>query len=448
VLYVDRSDAGGRLADRLRRLRGPDVVVLGIPRGGVPVAAVVAEELDAPLDVLVVRKLGVPGHPELAMGAVGERGVRVVNDDVVRAVGVPAEDFVEADLRERAEVTDRARRFRGAHEMTPLGGRTALVVDDGVATGATMAAACEVARALGAATVVVAVPVASREALARLRRVADEVVCLGAPEPFFGVGRWYRDFRPTQDDDVVALLAEARRRTDDRAGSATPPDVPSPQPTDADTDLEAGDTVLPAHLTVPPGARGLVLFAHGSGSSRHSPRNQHVAAVLQEAGLATVLVDLLTPVEADTRANVFDVGLLARRLVALTRSLEHDPRTAGLPIGYFGASTGAAAALVAAAEPGSPVRAIVSRGGRPDLAGDALPRVAAPTLLVVGARDTAVLGLNHRARRRMRCRCEVVVVPRATHLFEEPGTLDEAARHAVGWFRTHLGAGTPAQLNR
>ena len=448
MLYADRIDAGRRLADRLRRFRGPDVVVLGIPRGGVPVAAVVAEELDAPLDVLVVRKLGVPGHPELAMGAVGERGVRVVNDDVVRGVGVPAEDFVEADLRERAEVTDRARRFRGSADPTPLHGRTALVVDDGVATGATMAAGCEVARALGAARVVVAVPVASREALARLRRVADEVVCLGAPEPFFGVGRWYRDFRPTQDDDVVALLEEARRRTDEGTDSATQPGRPAVHPTDAETELDAGGTVLPAHLTVPAGARGLVLFAHGSGSSRHSPRNQHVAAVLQQAGLATVLVDLLTPAEAQSRENVFDVGLLARRLVALTRSLEHDPRTAGLPIGYFGASTGAAAALVAAAAPDSPVRAIVSRGGRPDLAGDALPRVAAPTLLVVGARDTAVLGLNHRARRRMTCPCEVVVVPRATHLFEEPGTLDEAARHAVGWFRTHLGAGTPAQLNR
>ncbi len=446
VLYADRNDAGRRLADRLRRLRGPDVVVLGIPRGGVPVAAVVAQELDAPLDVLVVRKLGVPGHPELAMGAVGERGVRVVNDDVVRGVGVSAEDFVEADLRERAEVADRARRFRGDLEPTPLHGRTALVVDDGVATGATMAAGCEVARALGAATVVVAVPVASREALVRLRRVADEVVCLGAPEPFFGVGRWYRDFRPTRDGDVVALLAEARHRPDERAPA--PPDQPAPLPVDVETELGAGDTALPAHLTVPPGARGLVLFAHGSGSSRHSPRNKHVAAVLQEAGLATVLVDLLTATEGENRANVFDVELLARRLVALTRSLERDPRTAGLPIGYFGASTGAAAALVAAAGPGSPVRAIVSRGGRPDLAGDALRKVVAPTLLVVGGRDTAVLGLNHRARRRMTCPCEVVVVPRATHLFEEPGTLDEAARHAVGWFRTHLTAGAPTPLNR
>ena len=448
MLFADRRDAGRRLAGRLRRLRGPDVVVLGIPRGGVPVAAVVAAELDAPLDVLVVRKLGVPGHPELAMGAVGERGVRVVNDDVVRSVGVAAEDFVEADLRERAEVTERARRFRGALGPTPLLGRTALVVDDGVATGATMAAGCDVARALGAAAVVVAVPVASREALTRLRRVADEVVCLGAPEPFFGVGRWYRDFRPTQDDDVVTLLAEARRRVADRAGPADPHGLRELPATDADIDLDTGDTVLPAHLTVPTGATGLVLFAHGSGSSRHSPRNQHVAAVLREAGLGTVLVDLLTPAEAGARANVFDVELLARRLVALTRTLEHDARTAGLPIGYFGASTGAAAALVAAAEPDSPVRAIVSRGGRPDLAGDSLPRVTAPTLLVVGARDTAVLGLNHRARRRMRCRCEVVVVPRATHLFEEPGTLDEAARHAVGWFRTHLVAGSPVGADR
>jgi len=445
VLFADRLDAGRRLADRLRRFRGGDLVVLGVPRGGVPVAAVVADELGAPLDVLVVRKLGVPGHEELAMGAVGERGVRVVNDDVVRGAGVAAEDFVAADLRERTEVAERARRFRGELPPMPLAGRTALVVDDGVATGATMAAACEVARALGASSVVVAVPVAAREALSRLRRVADEVVCLGAPEPFFGVGRWYRDFRPTRDDAVAALLAEARRRV---AGREDVPDRDHRPPTDADVDLDAGDVVLPGHLTVPAGASGLVLFAHGSGSSRHSPRNQHVAAVLQDAGLATLLVDLLTPAEGASRANVFDVELLAGRLAGLTRTLQHDARTAGLPVGYFGASTGAAAALAAAAVPGSPVRAVVSRGGRPDLAGAALPRVTAPTLLVVGGRDTAVLGLNHRARRRMRGPCELVVVPRATHLFEEPGTLDEAARHAVRWFRTHLGAPSPARVDR
>lgn len=446
MLFADRLDAGRRLADRLRRFRGRDLVVLGVPRGGVPVAAVVAEELGAPLDVLVVRKLGVPGHQELAMGAVGERGVRVVNDDVVRGARVAAEDFVAADLRERAEVMARAGRFRGDLPPTPLTGRTALVVDDGVATGATMAAACEVARALGASSVVVAVPVAAREALSRLRRVADEVVCLGSPEPFFGVGRWYRDFRPTRDDDVVALLAEARRRETDRGETGEAGKAERP-PVDADVELDAGEVVLPGHLTVPVGATGLVLFAHGSGSSRHSPRNQHVAEVLQDAGLATLLVDLLTPAEEASRANVFDVGLLAGRLVGLTRTVQRDPRTAGLPVGYFGASTGAAAALVAAAVPGSPARAVVSRGGRPDLAGDALPRVTAPTLLVVGGRDTAVLGLNHRARRRMRALCELVVVPRATHLFEEPGTLDEAARHAVRWFRTHLGVPTPARVD-
>lgn len=446
VLFSDRIDAGRRLAERLRRLPEADRVVLAIPRGGVPVAAVVAEALDTPLDVLVVRKLGVPDQPELAMGAVGERGVRVVNDDVVRAAGVPAQAFVAVDLSERAEVVARARKFRGAREPVALGGRTAVVVDDGVATGATLAAGCEVARALGAARVVVAVPVASREALRRLGRVADEVVCLEAPEPFVGVGRWYDDFRATTDEEVVALLAAAQRRTRGAAGGG--PTRPPAEDQAADTWLDAGEVLLPARLGVPAGATGLVLFAHGSGSGRHSPRNRHVAHLLEEAGLATALVDLLTTQEAADRRNVFDVELLARRLVALTRTLARDPRTAGLAIGYFGASTGAGAALVAAAEPDNPVRAVVSRGGRPDLAGDALPRVLAPTLLVVGARDPAVLGLNHRARRRMRCRCDLVVVPRAGHLFEERGTLDVVARLATGWFRTYLGSGRPAGLAR
>jgi putative phosphoribosyl transferase len=438
MLFRDRIDAGHRLAERLQALRGSDCVVLGVPRGGVPVAAVVAETLDAPLDVVVVRKLGVPWQPELAMGAVGERGVRVVNDDIVDAAGVTQQALVETELRERAEVLARGRRFRGDRSPLPLSGRTAVLVDDGVATGATAAAACQVVRALGASRVVVAVPVASRDALGRLREQADDVVCLAAPEPFYGVGRWYSGFGAVPDTEVVRLLEEARSRL----GAA--PTAQEDGDVDAEVSLDGGGVLLPAHVTVPPHASGLVLFAHGSGSSRRSPRNQHVARTLNDAGLGTVLVDLLTAQEEGSRANVFDIDLLADRLAALTRTLALDPRTAGLPIGYFGASTGAAAALAAAAEPGNPVRAIVSRGGRPDLAGDRLPLVEVPTLLVVGGRDAAVLGLNHRALRRLRCRNRLAVVPGASHLFEEPGTLDAVARLATEWFRVHLATHAPA----
>ncbi|MER7505876.1 dienelactone hydrolase family protein [Nonomuraea pusilla] len=193
-------------------------------------------------------------------------------------------------------------------------------------------------------------------------------------------------------------------------------------------------------LIVPESARGVVVFVHGSGSSRHSPRNRYVAGALNEAGLATLLFDLLTPEEEIDRANVFDIGLLAGRLLERSAWVRRQPGVTGLPVGYFGASTGAAAALWAAAEPGNDVAAVVSRGGRPDLAGDRLAEVRAPTLLIVGGDDPIVLELNEEARRRMRAGCELRIVPGATHLFEEPGTLEAVAEHAREWFTTHFAA--------
>ena len=199
---------------------------------------------------------------------------------------------------------------------------------------------------------------------------------------------------------------------------------------------------LEGDLGVTEGARGVIVFAHGSGSSRFSPRNRFVATVLNSAKLATMLVDLLTSEEErvdDRTARLrFDIGLLAERVTAVTDWVTSDPRTRGLPIGYFGASTGAAAALVAAAERANTVRAVVSRGGRPDLAGPALPHVRAPTLLVVGGEDDLVIELNREAMRDLRCEKRMVIVPRATHLFEEPGALENVSRLAREWFETYL----------
>jgi putative phosphoribosyl transferase len=202
---------------------------------------------------------------------------------------------------------------------------------------------------------------------------------------------------------------------------------------------QAGPTRLAGDLTVPEGASAVVIFAHGSGSSRRSARNRHVASVLNDAGLGTLLFDLLTKEEETDRGHVFDIGLLGGRLAEVTRWVRAQPRTAGMAIGYFGASTGAAAALWAAAEPGAGIAAVVSRGGRPDLAGARLSAVTAPTLLIVGGDDEDVLDLNRHARAALRCPSDLAVVPGATHLFEEPGTLDAAARLARDWFTRHLG---------
>jgi putative phosphoribosyl transferase len=208
--------------------------------------------------------------------------------------------------------------------------------------------------------------------------------------------------------------------------------------------VAAGPVTLDGNLSLPDGARGIVLFAHGSGSSRLSPRNRYVARVLNEARLATLLLDLLTAqeeaIDLSTARLRFDIPLLAERLAGATDWLTRQPETQQLPIGYFGASTGAAAALVAAAQRPDVVRAVVSRGGRPDLAGPALERVRAPTLLIVGENDAPVIELNREALDRLRCDKGLVIVPGATHLFEEPGALDEVTRLARGWFERRLTA--------
>ncbi len=207
--FTDRIDAGQRLAKRLGHLRGADVVVLGLPRGGVPVAYEVARALGAPLDVIMVRKLGLPHQPELAMGAIGEGGVRVSNDDVVHRAAVTGPEIAFVEERERHELDQQAKRFRAGEKGVDLTDRTAIVIDDGIATGSTAAAACEVARRRGAARVVLAVPVGAPESIEALRDVCDEVVCLLSPSFFMAVGSWYDDFSSVPDAEVTALLQRA-----------------------------------------------------------------------------------------------------------------------------------------------------------------------------------------------------------------------------------------------
>ncbi|MFG2824040.1 phosphoribosyltransferase family protein [Kitasatospora sp. NPDC048365] len=426
-MYTDRRDAGRRLAAEVVRSHPEDPVVVGLPRGGVPVAAEVARALHAPLDICVIRKLGVPFQPELGMGAIGEDGARVVNDPIVRGAAVTPEQFAEVERRERAELHRRATRYRRGRAPVDLRGRTVVVVDDGVATGSTALAACRIVRARGAARVVLAVPVAPQDWAQRLGTEVDAFVCPHTPGHFWAIGEFYADFSQTSDAEVVELL--------DAAPEAPEPD---PEPDPVEVELALPDVTLPGDLAVPASAAGLVLFAHGSGSSRHSPRNRRVAAELNRAGLATLLFDLLTAEEEPDRRKVFDTALLGSRLAGAARRL--PAAVGGLPVGFFGASTGAAAALWAAVEPDLDPVAVVSRGGRPDLTGPRLAEVRTPTLLIVGGADPDVLDLNRQARSELRCESSLQVVPGAGHLFEEPGALEAVADLAVSWFTTHLPA--------
>ncbi len=421
--FENRQDAGRRLAERLARYRDERPLVLALPRGGVPVAFEISRSLGAPLDVFVARKLGAPDQPEFGIGAVAPGDVRVLNAEAIERLGIP-EGYVEGITeRETAEVRRRMRLFRGDRPELETRDRTVILVDDGLATGVTARAAVEALKLRGPRRLVLAVPVCAAQTAAVIGPEVDELVCLETPADLGAIGFWYGDFSQTTDGEVLGLLE--RSRTVERT-----------------VEIPAGPVGLEGVLEIPEGARGVVLFAHGSGSGRHSPRNRYVARALRMAGLATLLIDLLTPEEeaADREDGSlrFDVGLLARRLAAAAGWLRNDPQTRDLRVGYFGASTGAGAALVAAAEDPRGVGAVVSRGGRPDLAGDALARVEAPTLLIVGGEDGTVVGMNGEALARLGCEKRLEIIAGAGHLFEEAGALEEVARLASGWFARHL----------
>jgi putative phosphoribosyl transferase len=418
--FRDRVDAGRRLGEHLQDLDLLDPVVIGLPRGGVVVAAEVARLLGAPLDVVVIRKLGAPGRPELGIGAIGEDGIRALNQELIGLLAVTASELAAVENRETEELTRRLAAYRGGQDAVAVNGRTVVVVDDGLATGYTARAALRVLRNRGATRLILAVPVSARDTADALREEADEVIALEMPFGFGAVGQWYTDFRQTPDEEVIALL-EGLRDPPRRSREVWIP-------------IKGGS--LPGLLSVSPLSQGIVVFAHGSGSSRHSPRNQEVAHLLNAAGFGTLLFDLLTDEEARDRANVFNIVHLADRLASAIDWLGRSDDVSSLPIGLFGASTGAAAALLASIN--TPTSAVVSRGGRPDLAGSRLPEVTAPVLLIVGSRDTAVLNMNKTAQDALSGPCEISVVSGAGHLFEEPGSLEAVAQLAVEWFKRFL----------
>ncbi|HEX4925518.1 MAG TPA: phosphoribosyltransferase family protein [Bdellovibrionales bacterium] len=445
MLFQDRYDAGRRLAGELNGLSGrKDLIVLGLPRGGVPVASEVARGLGCPLDVFTVRKLGAPGQEELALGAIAPGGVRVLNPEIVDALAISRPEIDVIAQREQRELERRERVYRGGRAAPRIDGKTVILVDDGLATGATMRAAVLAVRQLRAREIIVAVPVGARSSLEAMLNVADKVVCPEIPPNFFGVGQWYFDFTPTTDDEVQDLLKGAAVRDEMQDGLSISGDGHF-------VTIPVGEDSVEAELMKPAGAMGLVIFAHGSGSSRFSPRNISVARDLNRAGFATLLLDLLTKREAayDEASGGelrFSIGFLSERLIQASQWARAQPDLRELRTGYFGASTGAAAALVAAGRDPKNICAVVSRGGRPDMAGSMLARVKAPTLLIVGERDYGVIELNQVALTQLKCEKSMVLVPGATHLFEETGALKHVSQLASDWFTTHLAV--PARIRR
>ena len=429
MVFRDREQGGRLLADQLEWYRATHPMILGLARGGVPVALEVARALDTDLDLVAARKIGAPGSPEYALGAIAEGGAVYVRREALADAGLSDDDVARLAEREAVELARRVHLYRGDRSMPDLTGRTVIVVDDGVATGATARAAARSVRLRGAARIVLAAPVIAAASVPELRRDFDDVVAVEMPSPFFAVAGWYERFDQVSDQQVLACLRQGARP--EQLAISIPFEGP-------------GSGTIEAELTVPAEARGLVMFVHGGGSTGRSPRDRVVAAEMQGAGFATMLLDRVTPDEvagdeAAARPRP-DITLLSARVSAATRWMSAHPLTRDLPLGYFCTGAGATAAFVAASENPDLVGAVVSRGGRPDLApSSTLPRVRAPVLLLVGSRDEEVVRLNRSVLRQLRS-AQLAVIPGATQLFEEPGALEEVARLAAGWFAGHLQA--------
>lgn len=343
----------------------------------------VSRALRAPLDVLLVRKIGAPHQKELAVAAVVEGKPEphiVLDEETLTATGATTE-YVERQAKaELREIARRRQAYLHDRPSVSVTGRDVVLVDDGIATGTTVRAALKALQNQKPARLILAVPVAPKDTVEQLREQVDDLVCLAMPYPFGAIGYFFEDFHQLGDEEVISALNEA-----DQWRSAAP--VAASQPvTEQDVMLDLGDVSLPGVMQIPRNPQGVVVFAHGSGSSRLSTRNRQVADRLARAGFATLLFDLLTPEEDQNYSNRFAIALLKDRLMAATQWLtqKFDPEV--IPFGYFGASTGAAAALWAAAASDAklPIRAVVSRGGRPDLVSSSnLHRVTSPTLLII-----------------------------------------------------------------
>lgn len=430
--FSDRAEAGRllsrKLLEQIPGLNESRPVVVAIPPGGVPVGVEVARALDASLDIAIIRKLN-------GFGAVSEDEFYWVDPGFRRSPGISVERLESALVREAEEVRREVEAYRGGHPPIDVEDSVVVLVQDAIVTGIAARAAAHVLHGRGAHRIVLAAPVCPPAAIQALMSedVIETVVAVDSPDHLDSAEEWYEELRRFTDDDIRRALSEARRvhhlslmKATRRAGTAG----------SRSFRIRSERGPLEGILDLPAQAKGIILFAHGSGSSRLSPRNRAVAEWLNRAGFATLLFDLLTMEEADNRDLVFDIGLLSRRLRLAIQSVRSDPELSRLPMGLFGASTGAAAALRAAAGDAQ-IGAVVSRGGRPDLTGPDASKVGAPVLLIVGGNDVPVLEMNRQMLDELP-NSELEIVPGATHLFEEPGTLERVSQLAAEFFNRHL----------
>jgi putative phosphoribosyl transferase len=414
MIFRDRDQAARLLEAELSRYRSLNPIVFGLPAGGVPMAKVIADALGSELDVILVKKLMGPGS---------DRSVGVVAEDggVYFAPGSENLEVLEDDLADRASLEidklQAKRRLLTPHrDQLEVDGRAVILVDDGITTGETISAAARSLMEQGAVHLVVASPVASNEAVERLEREGAETCVLSVPEDFFSVSQFYEDLSEVEDFEIVQML------------SGEKPEIK----------IHDGEAELRGYLVVPDRAKALIFFVQGSGSGRHSPRNQYIARFFQNEGLATLFVDLMAEEEFEDKDRILNIGFLARRVGLICEWIDQDPQLSLLPFAMFASSTGAAAAITASVKVDGRLKALVCRGGRPDLAMECLPLVRVPTMFIVGGEDEPVLSLNREAFEQLNCEKDLRIIEKAGHLFEEPGALEKMVRTGQAWLERYL----------
>jgi predicted phosphoribosyltransferase/pimeloyl-ACP methyl ester carboxylesterase len=420
MFFDDRIDAGRQLAVAVKSRNFEKPVVLGIPRGGVPVAAEVARAVDGQLAVVVARKLGAPGNPELAIGATTESGVAYINDAVAVAVGADKQ-YIEAERQRQVREAHHREEMFNSHRRPPVRGRTVIIVDDGIATGATAIAAVRSIKAEGAARVVLAVPVGAPHTMEVMRGEADEVICLDEPENFWAVGQFYGDFRPVDDEEVLKTLEAFEMKV--------------PADPARDVEITRDGVRLAGSLATPDGPAPfpLVIFVHGLGSSKESPRNVVIANHLVDAGIATLLFDL----SGHGESSDDPVGGLEAYVADLEAAFQWASGRAEVRkdfIGIAGSSMGATVAVAAAAEGRVHPRTMVLRA--PPVQPQEFRRIHVPSLVLIGSQDP--LRRSVEAGVRDCPELTLSLVEGAGHLFEEPGTLRVALDNTVDWFRSRF----------
>jgi putative phosphoribosyl transferase len=456
-IFRDRADAGRRLARPLARYAAdPDVVVVGLARGGVPVAYEVAAGLGVTLAVLAVRRIGVPGMEEVALGAIAEGSRRFVPNAVLQYIGVPLDLVERLTAGERVELDRQASLFRTARAFPDLRGRTVVLVDDGLATGATLRAAVRSVRNAQPKRVVVAVPVASRWAADELRPEVDELIVLFTPLGFELIEPWYRDYRPVTDDAVLSLLAGPLRRVSmtvrdisERLGRALGGPTAQPRDDERPVVIPVADGMAVGALGMPPWpaasagprrshhVRGLVILAHAAAGGRNNYRERYLAGRLRLSGYATLRLDLATKatqpaVDGSTSLGT-DVDRLAARLATVCDWAVQAKILGAHRISLIGSGLGGAVALIAAAHRPRGISSVVVRSARVDLAEHALATVQAPVLLIVGGGDRQTLVANAEARRKLSRGARLLPMPHAGQTFDEPGALGALGEQVVSW---------------